>query len=223
MKSWVTAGSSIGADLDAGAVDLLFAVGLPELIDPAQAVIGGEDGGGQGLQQGFELDAGFGRQGDLQDRIAGAEDVGQHGGGPGAGQGQPIAALRAGELLRLFEGDGDAGPGRDQEAGFGQETGEQHAVPVFVGTFLHQAVDALGAGCGIAAVAQLAAMGAQAAAQVALRLCHVAVGLGKVDGEGLQRLAGAFLGGGAGTADGAVQLAAQVSGEGGHGAMGGRR
>ncbi|MPM04009.1 hypothetical protein SDC9_50276 [bioreactor metagenome] len=68
-------------DLDLGRVDLVLLLGLPELVDPAQAVGGGEYFGREAGQKALQLVLVLGGEGKAEDRRIGPEDLGQHPGG----------------------------------------------------------------------------------------------------------------------------------------------
>ena len=106
---------------------------------------------------------------------------------------QAAAAGLLGEFLAVFQGDGDAQIRFDEQVALGQEAGEQHAVPVLVGAFLHQAANGLLAGGGVAAVAKLPGMGAEAAAQLALGAVQMVVGVPVANCQSLQGGASGFL------------------------------
>ena len=151
----------VGADLRLGLVDLVLLVRLPELIDPAEAVVGLEHRARQTLQQVLQLRARFRRQRDLEHRIVLAEDLRQHPLGVVARELQPVRRLLAGEFLHLVERDRHARLRLDQQIGLGQEAREQHAVPVLVGAFLNEPSGRLRSRLRVAPVAELPAMRAQ--------------------------------------------------------------
>ena len=79
-------------------------------------------------------------------------------------------------------------------------------MPVLVGALLDEAFDGLGAGLGIAAITQLAGVGAKAAAEVALGFAHVRVGGCGVYRQRFQRRSCACFGDAARIGDGAFEL-----------------
>ncbi len=80
-----------------------FFVPLPELVDPAEAVVGEEDFAGQRFELLFELLARFGRKLDFQHRVIGAKDGEQHALGELGGQLHPVAPLFAREFADVVE------------------------------------------------------------------------------------------------------------------------
>ena len=88
---------------------------------------------------------------------------------------------------------------------FGEESGEQHPVPVLISAFLHQAIDCLSAGACIAPVAELPGMGTQPPAERALLRAHVLVGFVLVHGEGFEGRPRTTLRHVAGVGDGALE------------------
>ena len=71
-------GERSAVDLLPALVDFLFLLGLPELVDPAQAVVGGEDLDGR-LASSFSRGSRSLRgELDLQQHVVGAEDLRQH-------------------------------------------------------------------------------------------------------------------------------------------------
>ena len=101
----------VGADLHLGLVDLVLLVRLPELVDPAEAVVGLEHRLRQTLQQVLHLGARFRRQRDLKHRIVLAEDLRQHPLGIVAGQFAASPSPSRGRVPALVECDGDADSG----------------------------------------------------------------------------------------------------------------
>src|SRR5208337_3204629 len=65
-------------DLMTALVDVVLFLALPELIDPTQAIVGGENLGRQARQQLFEGKAVVGGQLDIQEHIVNPKDLGQH-------------------------------------------------------------------------------------------------------------------------------------------------
>lgn len=123
------------ADLATGLVDLLLPLGLPELVDPAQGVVGGEHLGRQLGEDPLEPRPVLRREAHLVGRVVGPEDAGQHGGGiPRREHPLILLPLLGGELGDL--GHLDRGPaGMDEELVLGEEPGEQHPVPLLVSNF----------------------------------------------------------------------------------------
>ena len=209
-----------GADLDAGLVDLVFALGLPELVGPAQGVVGAEGLGGQFVEQAAELDLVVGGQAQVQHRVVLAEDAGEGLGGEAAGQVEAVAGAQlGGQLVAFGQGHGDAavlGAGVQQVV-VGQEAGEEQPVPVLVGGGLGELVDGLGPD-GVEAIPEGPAAGAEPIAQAPRGLVHVGAVARLMDGQVLQGRAGGGLGGLAGLEGELLQGGALVLGEGaGHG------
>jgi hypothetical protein len=100
----------------------------------------------------------LGREGQLEHRALRLEHLRQHAGGQLAGQLPVVLAprlhRRVGSCTSRSQSSSDTGGARlpQQQAVLGQEAGEQHAVPVLVGDFPHQVLQALGVvlGLGIA-------------------------------------------------------------------------
>ena len=213
-------GQLVGANLHFRGVDLVFALGLPELVHPAQAVAGLEHVGRQRGQQALQLTLVLGGEGQLKHRALRLEHLGQHARGQLAGQLPPgFGAQVHGGVGFLHQGfavvqrHGGAGLPQ-QQAVFGQEAGEQHAVPVLVSYFPHQLLHGLGVVQGFG-IAQCAAMGAQAAAQGFVVVAQV-VGCPALGHSQLGQCgAGAFLGHLARGFDGVFELGALGFGQGG--------
>ena len=104
MKSWVTAGSVAPVDLVAALVDLVLLLRLPELVDPAEAVVGREDVARQAREQLLQREPVLGGELDLQQHVVGAEDFaaasGWRTGPPGRSR---SAASSAGQFLALLQ------------------------------------------------------------------------------------------------------------------------
>ena len=155
-------------DLDLGGVDLVLLLGLPELIDPAKAVGGGEDRKLQVGHQALQFLLMLGGQGELKYRRIEAKDLRQHAGGKPGGQFPTVGrAFIGSEVFTLFEGDRHriVRVGIHQQIVLGQEAGKQHAVPVLVGDLFDQAVHGLDLAA-VQGITQLAAVNAQLAAQL---------------------------------------------------------
>ncbi|HOF31407.1 MAG TPA: hypothetical protein PK441_11210, partial [Burkholderiaceae bacterium] len=121
----------------------------------------------------------------LEHRRAGLEHLRQHAGGQRAGQ-LPAAfgAFVGGQLVALFQGDGHAVV--HQQVVVGQKAGEQHAVPVLVGHLLGEVVHGLHLAA-VQGIAQLPAVGAQAAAQLTVLFAQVSKGRGLTHTKLFQR------------------------------------
>ena len=164
-------GEFAGADLDPGSVDLVLALGLPELVGPAERVVGAEGLGGHLLEQPSQLDLVVGGEPQVQHRVVLAEDAGQGLGGEAAGEVEAVAGVPVGIEFRgqfgaLLQGDGKAavlGAGVQQVV-LGQEAGEEQPAPVLVGGGLGELVDGLGT-VRVQPVAQRPSAGAQTVAQ----------------------------------------------------------
>ena len=207
----------VGANLHLRGVDFVLSLGLPELVDPAQAVAGLEHLGRQRSQQALQLALVLGCKGHLEDRALWLEHLRQHAGGQLAGQlplrlGAELLALQHGlfvvdQVLAVLQRHRGAQLPHEQPV-LGQEAGEQHAVPVFVGHFPHQVLQSMGVVLGLH-VAQRPAMGAQAAAQGLEVVTQVVRRLRLAHGQLPQRGQRGLLGYVAGELDGVLELAAQ--------------
>ena len=71
-------GQGSTVDLLAALVDLILPLGLPELVDPAQAVVGQERFLSAACEQLFQSEAMLRGELDLQQHVVGAEDLRQH-------------------------------------------------------------------------------------------------------------------------------------------------
>ncbi len=92
------------ADLAAAGVHFLLLVRLPELIDPAQAIVGREDRGRQAGQDRFQPLAALRRKAHLDRRVVGQEDAGQHRAGVARSQVPGVGcAFLWGQLRALFQ------------------------------------------------------------------------------------------------------------------------
>jgi len=154
--------------------------------------------------------------------------VGEHSGCERSGGGPEVGDGGWGGLDRVFGGDlgdgvevdGDVVLGVDEEVVFGEEAGEKHSVPVFVGDFVGEAGE-IGEGLfGIVpSVAELAGVGTEGAADGSVGFGEVSgyVAAGGGDGEAFESGGGAVLGFGAGVLDGGIEDAAEIGVEWGHG------
>jgi len=155
----------VGSDLDAAPVDLVFLFRLPELVGPAEGVVGGENGGRQGLEQPLERLSGLRCECHLEGWVVGPEYAGQHALREVRGQRPRVLAPLPRQLLALGHGNGNSRLRLDQELVLRQKAGEEHAVPVLVGDLMGEAIDFLRAARTIPHVAELPAVGAQASSQ----------------------------------------------------------
>jgi len=219
----------VGADFHIGGVHLVFALGLPELVDPTQAIGGAE---GVRIQAGDELGQFalvLGGEAQVQGRGVVAENLGQHAGGIAAGEFPAIGgAFVLGEFVAVGQGDGHA-VRVHEEVVLRQEAGEEHAVPVLVGDFPDQVADILDArsaltpgpspacGRGEKSVTQLAAVQAQAATQFGLVRGEVYGCLRLTHAQVLQGRTCCGFGDVAGRLDGGFQAATQGLAERMHG------
>ena len=184
-----------GADFVAGFVDGVFASGLPVLVHPAERVGGGEQRRRQAGEQRGQASGVLGGERQRQDRIVRVEDLRQHARGQIAGQLEGVARAAlplGGQLGAVLQRDRHAVV--EQEAVFGQEAREEHAVPVLVGGFGRQCDDRLGVVVFVQRIAERAAVRAQAAAQRALFVGEMRPRPGRADGERLERLGGGGFG-----------------------------
>lgn len=192
------------ADLALAEVDLVLLLRLPELIAPAQSVVGCEHVRRQIPNELLQDIAAFGCQARLRGGIVGEEDAGQHKGGitgsqfPGAGR-----AFLQSQLGAILQRDGHAVRVQEQVV-LGQEAGEQHAVPLLVGDLLDQLWNAFG----LAAAAELSGLGAEGAAEHLRLLAHRREGLRALDRKGDQGSLRRGFGRVAGGDDGAFEEAA---------------
>ena len=152
----------------------------------------------------------------------GLEHLRQHGVGETGGK-RPLvhafiplparAVVLFGKRLALVQRDGDAHFRFDEQVVLGEETGEQHPVPMLVGALLRQMVDGLGACAVVQPIAQLAGVGAQTAPQVPLRFVQVLVRVSIANRECSQSGAGTRLGNATRIGDGAFKLPSGFGGE----------
>ena len=199
-----------GADLLLAVVHLLFLLALPELIHPAQTIIGGEHRCGQVVDDAFQGVTALGREAHLHCGVIQGKEAGQHGCGVAGGQVPGIGgALLRGQFRTVLQGDGHACFGMDEEVVFGQEAGEQHPVPLLIGDLLHQQVPAhTDAALPDETAAEKGGPGPQRHPQPALLLAHRGIGLGLLHGQGDQDRCGCVLCDPAGADDGSFQLSA---------------
>jgi len=200
----------LGTDLRLRLVDLLLPLRLPELVDPAERVRCTEDLRGKSREKLLELHPVLAGERDLQRGVVGPEHLREHPLGETAGEGPRIGALLAGEVLTLGDADRDLRLRLDQEIALGEESGEEHPVPVLVGALVDEMVDGLVTGAGVAPVAELAPVSAKAGAQRALLGRHVTEGLAVTHGEGLECRPRAGLGDLARLDDSALEPPAQI-------------
>ncbi len=204
-------------DLVAALVHLFLPARLPELVDPAQAIVGQERFAGQAGQQLFRGQPLFRCELDVQQHVVGAKNLGQHPASVAGREDEPVRRpFGLGQLVALRETDRHA-VGVHQQVVFGQEPGEQHAVPVFVGQFLGQLVDTLGLLRVVAHVARLAAAGAEPGPQLPVGGGKMRERLGGVDRPFLECGPGRGFGHVAGRDAGVFELSAKVRGQCGHG------
>ena len=176
-------------DLLAALVDLVLLLALPELVDPPERVVGGEDRDGQARQQLLQREPVVDRELDLQQHVVGAEDFGKHPAGIFRRQDEAVRCpLRPRQFLALREGDRHA-VRVHQEVVLREEAGEEHPVPVFVSEFLGQPVDLLRLPRLVPPVARLPPTGAEPLAERLVRRREVLEWLGGVDRPPLQRRA----------------------------------
>ena len=196
------------ADLDLGGVDLVLLLGLPELIDPAEAVGGGEHVQRQVSHQALQFLLVLRRQDQFEDRRIEPEDLWQHAGGePGRKLPSVGRTFIGGEVFTLFEGDGHGviRVGIHQQIVLGQEAGKQHSVPVLVGDFFHKTIGSLFT-IRFTVIAQLPSMHSQTAAQVAIRFVQMRIGVGFPYAKLLQCGLGSGFGNITRILDGALEL-----------------
>ena len=181
-------GQGLARDLVAGGVDLIFALRLPELIDPAQAVLGGEDLDRQLGDQLLQRPLVLRREADLEHGIIGPENLRQH---PGRVACRQRPAVRRTfvrrQLIALRQRDRHPFLLVDEQMVLGQEPGEQHPVPVLVGALVDQAVDGLRSGLRIALVAKLPSVRPQPVTELALVHAEMPARLRAADRQPLQR------------------------------------
>ena len=138
-------GQGLARDLVAGGVDLIFALRLPELIDPPQAVLGGEDLDRQLGDQLLQRPLVLRREADLEHGIVGPENLRQHPGRVTCRQRPAVRrTLVRRQLIALRQRDRHPFLLVNEQMVLGQEPGEQHPVPVLVGALVDQPVDRLG-------------------------------------------------------------------------------
>ena len=106
---------------------------------------------------------------------------------PGRTRSGPAVSDR-GQFLALLQGDRHAVRVHEQVV-LGQEPGEQHPVPVFVGEFLGELVDLLGARPLVPHVARLPAPGPEPVPELLVRGREVLERLGDIDRPPLERTA----------------------------------
>ena len=208
----------IGADLVLRLVDRFLLVGLPELIDPAEAVGGDKHLARQLVQHVLQLRARLRRERDFEHRVTLAENLGQHLLREAAGERQPVLALLAGEFAALVHCHRLPRLGLDQEIVLREIAGEEHPVPVLVGDLALQPGDGLRAPLRITGVTELLTVRAQPVAQTALRrVLHAAPRLMVSDRELFERLDGARLRDTARPLHGIFEVLAKFGSERGHG------
>ena len=77
-------------DLLTALVDLVLLLALPELIDPAQAIVGGENLGRQARQQLFQGQPLVDGKLDIQQHVVNPKDLGEHTTGITSRQNEPV-------------------------------------------------------------------------------------------------------------------------------------
>ena len=127
------------------------------------------------------------RQPDREYRVIGPEYLGQHPLGEPSRQRPLVDTLILRQFLAFVQRDGHSVIGLHEQVVLSENSGKEHPVPMLVGTFVHQTINGLISGTRVAAVAQLADVGAQAPAQLPLLRAHVRVRFAMMNGERLQR------------------------------------
>jgi hypothetical protein len=211
-------GQLVGADLDTVSLHGVLPLGLPELVGPAERVVGGEDGGRERREELLQRQPGFGRERHLEGGVVRPEDARQHARGGAARVAPGILAAFAREIFALGHRDRDPRLRLDQELVLGQEAGEEHSVPVLVGHLVGEALDFLNVIRGIAPIAELATVRAEPLPKMLLVCRHSRVRPRAVDRERLERPAGAGLGHAAGVLYGAFELLPKIARENRHAA-----
>ncbi len=137
-------GQLVCADLHFRGVHLLFALGLPELVHPAQAVAGLKHVGCKRGQQALQFTLVLGGKAQFKHRAVRLEHLRQH------ARGQLARQLPLGFGPQVHGGVGFLHQGctvfqrhrcahfPQQQPVFSQKAGKQHAMPVLVGDFPHE-------------------------------------------------------------------------------------
>ena len=207
------------ADLLPTGVHLVLALRLPELVGPTKAVVGGEDLGGQLVQQGPQGHLVVGGEAQLQHGIIAAEHTGEDLARKAAGQLEAVAGAQFwSQLIAIGQGHRHVAVGGigAQQIVLGEEAREEQAVPMLVGGIGHQMLQPLVA-IGIALISCSTPPGAKSVAQQALLHAHVGAVFALVHGEVLQGGAHGLFGLLPRMERGAGKEVAEVFGEGGHG------
>ncbi len=125
----------VAGDLLASRVDFVLALRLPELVDPAQRVGGGEERRIHPAQNPRKILPVLGRQ---PQRHVETEEAGQARGRKRRRQLPRILVTLRRQFPNIVEGEGHAVLGMHEQPILGQEAGEKHPVPRIVGQFLDQ-------------------------------------------------------------------------------------
>jgi hypothetical protein len=179
------------ADLLAAFVNLVLLLALPELINPAQPIVGGKDGGRQPGQDFLQSVTTFRGKPHLGSRFIAPENTGQHQGRVTSRQHPGIfaATFFGGDLGALGQGDGHTF-GVHQKLIFGQKTRKKHPMPLLISDFFHQQLLP-----GLKIVTpKLASFGPQTIAKLALLGAHRAESIGLTHRESTQNRAGRVFG-----------------------------
>ena len=207
-------GKFVRADLLAARVDAVFLLGAPVLVGPSERILRREDLGGKRFQEFLQLLDGFEREREVEDRVVGGEDAGQHRLRPFAGQLPGIASLFPGKLPAIVQRDGHPILGRDEQFVLGQEACEEHAVPVLVRGLVGEVVGLLGVTGRNHPVTRLAPPGAESVAEGLLTERHGVEGPGVTDGQRGEHLGGTGFGHAPGLLDDGAKPGTEVGGEG---------
>ena len=167
----------------------------------------------QSLDQDLQLQPVFPCKLNLEYRMIRSEHLRQHLVCEARGERPLVNAFLSGQFFALLHGDGDFHRRFYEQIVLGEKAGEQHAVPVLIGTLVHEMIDPITARTRIGTITKLAGMCAQLLAQPALGRRHVRIRLVVVHGERLQRNAGAALSYISGLDDRALELSAKLSGK----------
>jgi hypothetical protein len=206
----------IGADLFPGPVDLVFALGLPELVGPAESVIGSESFRREGCEHFALFYLVVDCNGEIEYWVIPPENAGECEAGESAGE---IEAITGGEIRGEFfaflqsHGNGAVGLIRDEKVILGEETGEEQTVPMLVGGQFAEVANVLNAGTFVALIPEGTATRAETIAEQALLDAHVGTVFLFVNGKVFQRSPTGRLGQDAGVVGGLFEELAEFLGE----------
>ena len=199
------------ADLALGGVHLVLLLALPVLVDPAKAIVRGEDLLRERFHDRLEREPRLRREPKPDTGIVEAEDPRQDLGREASGHSPRIGLVQlGGELGALGQRHRRPVLGVDQQPVLGEEASEEQAVPLLVGALREQQLDRL------TLVSQLPALRPQPATEILLVVRQMGRRLRLDHPEATELGAATLLRSSPPAHTGVLESLPQVGGEGGH-------